>query len=324
MLNAKKIGVGLYGDVGHQLHGPVLAGRYPRICLRGFSAFRGEGASALVAAGIPDRGSLENILSDPDVDLVSFCSPYKDEQGEQIIRALEAGKHVLAEKPCCLSEAVLDRIITTARRTGKRFHEMNESSFEQPYATLREIVQSGVLGDVIQVFGQKSYPWTAWRPGDERIDGGLARQVGIYNLRFAEQVAGMKITSVTMVETTLGNDHPGSNCRRAVSMMMTFANGGVGSAIANYCCPMPEQWGRWGYEILRIFGTNGFVEAVDNGRFGTLALVGRRPQPLDFSAPGRDFLEMVLDEIESGQDVIPWTLDEELHPTRWVLRAKEK
>ncbi len=45
---------------------------------------------------------------------------------------------------------------------------------------------------------------------------------------------------------------------------------------------------------------------------------------LDFSAPGRDFLEMVLDEIDTGRDVIPWTLNEELHPVRWVVRVKEQ
>jgi predicted dehydrogenase len=265
---------------------------------------------------------LEELLSEPSLQLISFCSPFKDEQGDQIIQALEAGKHVYAEKPCCLSEAVLDRIIASARRTGMRFHEMNVSSLAQPYCTLRDIVQAGAIGEVIQVISQKSYPWVVWRPKDERVDGGLTRQVGLYNVRFAEHVAGLQVKSLDIKETELGNDHANSDCRRAVSMLMTFENGAVGSAVANYCCPEPPDWNQWGYEMLRIFGTKGFVEAIDNGRIGTLAITGQPPQELDFSAPGQDMLELFLEEIETDEDRVPFTLEEELSPTRWVLRAK--
>ena len=268
--------------------------------------------------------NLGEMLADKAIDFISFCSPFKDEQGEQIIQALEAGKHVYAEKPCCLSEIVLDRILDAARRAERRFHEMNGSSLAQPYCTLRDIVRSGGIGEVVQVLSQKSYPWMERRPGDERVDGGLARQVGIYNVRFAEQVAGMKIDSLDIRETRLGNDHPGSDCRRAVSMLMTFVSGAVGSAVANYCCPQPPGWNRWGYEILRIFGTKGFVDSVDNGRTGTLALTGREPRSLDFSRPGQDILELFFDEIKTGTDCVPFTIQEEFSPLRWVLRCKSR
>jgi predicted dehydrogenase len=313
----KKIKVGLCGTVGHQIHNDLRD--HPKAEIIGLCDF----------AQIPEHlkgacvfQSLEELLSEPSLQLISFCSPFKDEQGDQIIQALEAGKHVYAEKPCCLSEAVLDRIIASARRTGMRFHEMNVSSLAQPYCTLRDIVQAGAIGEVIQVISQKSYPWVVWRPKDERVDGGLTRQVGLYNVRFAEHVAGLQVKSLDIKETELGNDHANSDCRRAVSMLMTFENGAVGSAVANYCCPEPPDWNQWGYEMLRIFGTKGFVEAIDNGRIGTLAITGQPPQELDFSAPGQDMLELFLEEIETDEDRVPFTLEEELSPTRWVLRAK--
>lgn len=274
-----KFGVGLFGTAGHQIQHDL--NNHPLAEIRALCGFAPEQVPEHLN-DVSRVESLDELLDDAAIQLISFCSPFKDEQGEQIIRALEAGKHVYAEKPCCLSEAVLDRIIETVRRTGRRFHEMDSVSLAQPYCTLRDVVQSGAIGEVIQLYGQKSYPWAAWRPKDERIDGGLARQVGVYHTRFAEHVAGLKIESLDIRETTLGNDQPESDCRRAVSMQMTFENGAVGSAVANYCCPEPPGWSRWGYETLRIFGEKGFVESIDGGRIGTLAVNGQEPQVLDF------------------------------------------
>ena len=319
--NQAAVRVGLWGTAGHQIHNNLKD--HPRARIVALGEFKPEQIPPHLA-GVKVYDDLDAMLADPEIDLVSFCSARKDEQGEHIIRCLEAGKHAYAEKPCCMDEAVMDRIIETARRTGKVFHEMGGTALGQPYCEIKRIVDSGVLGEIIQIQSQKSYPWADWRPGDERVDGGLALQVGVYNARFAEHVAGMKITSMQIRETKLGNAVPGSACRRAVSFLMTFANGGVGSGAANYCCPPSPGWGKWGYESLWIFGAEGFVESIDGGRTGTLAITGKEPQPLDFSAPGQDWFELVLDEIIAGRQTTPYTLEEELSPTRWVIRAKKE
>ncbi|MDA0989444.1 MAG: Gfo/Idh/MocA family oxidoreductase [Verrucomicrobia bacterium] len=306
--------VGLYGDSGHQIQW-ALADKTT-------AQWVAAAVMTDVPPGVRQHADLDALLADPEVELVSFSSPIRAEQGDQILQCLEAGKHAYAEKPCCMDESTLDRIIETAERRQLVFHEMAGTAFAQPYCTLREIVASGQLGEVIQVFSQKAYPWGDWRPTDERVDGGLAMQVGIYNARFVEHVAGMRIASMALRETRLGNLNANSDCRRAVSFLMTFENGGVGSAIANYACPPRDDWTGWGYEILRIFGTKGFVESIDNGRIGTLALAGQKPQALSFTAPGRDMLDMVLEEVATGNKVVPIGLSDELSPTRWVIRAK--
>ncbi|WOO43438.1 Gfo/Idh/MocA family oxidoreductase [Rubellicoccus peritrichatus] len=318
----RKIRIGLYGTVGHQIQNAFEA--HPEAEVVALASFEPSAIpDYLRRGGVVIYASLDELLADQSIDMVSFCSPFKDEQGEHVIRCMESGKHAYAEKPCCMDEATLDRIIETAKRTGRIFHEMGGTAMQQPYCTLREIVASGEIGEVIQVFGQKSYPWADWRPSDERIDGGLALQVGIYNARFAEHVAGVRISDLEIRETRLGNTNPDSECRRAVSMLMEFENGGVGSAVANYCCPDQSAWGNWGYETLRIFGSKGFVESIDNGRIGTLAVEGCKPQVLDFSASGGDYLESFLLEIKTGMKAIPYSLEDELRPTRWVIRARE-
>lgn len=315
------IGLALYGAQGHQLQGQAPGNDRVRVVALG--AFPANQIPKTLS-GARRYETLDALLQDEEVQLVSFCSPFKDEQGEHIIRCLEAGKHAYAEKPCCMEEAVLDRIIDAARQNGRVFHEMGGTAFQQPYTTLRDLVASGAIGEVIQVFSQKSYPWASWRPADERIDGGLAMQAGVYNARFAEHVAGMKINSMELRQTRLGNPDPESECRRAVSFLMTFENGGVGSAVANYCCPASPGWANWGYETLRIFGENGFVESIDRGRIGILALNDQEPQVLNFEGGGQDWFEWVLDEIETGRKRIPLSLEEELSPTRWVIRARQR
>ncbi len=316
-----KINVGLYGSAGHQIQQNLE--NHPGAAVVAYAAFEaGKIPDYFAERDIRAYGSLEELLADDAIELVSFCSPLKDEQGEHVIQCLEAGKHAYVEKPCCMSVAVLDRIIETAARTGKICHEMAATALEEPYVTVREVVASGEIGEVIQVLAQKSYPWADWRPGDERVDGGLALQVWVYPLRFAEHVAGMRVRDLQIKETKLGNQVAGSECRRAVSYLMTFENGGVGSAVANYCCPGSPAWENWGYESLRIFGSDGFVECVDGGRIAQVVVNGKAPRPLAFRSDRIGFFDMFLQEIRTGERVIPFTLEEEIHPTRCVIQAK--
>ena len=319
MNSSKKIKMGLYGRNGHQVQNALVNhSKAELVAVAGW----GECDLPTGLENVKRYESLEELLADEAVELVSLCSPLRSEQAGHAVACMKAGKHVYAEKPCAMTEEDLDKIIATSHETGMIFHEMAPTAFDQPYCTVREIVASGVVGEVIQVFSQKSYPWADWRPGDERIDGGLGLQVGVYNARFTEHVADVKIKAISSRETLLGNDVPNSQCRRAVSFLMELENGGVASGIANYCCPASPGWKKWGYETVRIFGTKGFIESIDSGRIGTVAVNGREPETLDFSTPGKDYLEMVLEEVATGEKVIPFSLEDEISPTRWVIRAK--
>jgi predicted dehydrogenase len=316
-----KVHIGLYGANGHQIHNGVSEHSHGRIAA----------VAAIEAAHLPDRvkaagvrfyPGLKEMLADPTIQLISLCSPRRADQAADAIAAMEAGKHVYAEKPSALHEADLDRIIETSRRTGRIYHEMASSAFDQPYITLRKIVESGVLGTIVQIYTQKSYPWHDRRPADERVDGGLAMQAGVYNARFTEHVAGAVIRSVIARETQLGNPASAGQCRRAVSWIMELEGGGLSSGVTNYLCPAPQQWGNWGYETVRIWGTSGFAESIDSGRIGTLALTDQPARPIDFSTPAPNYLDMFIEEIRGGKRIIPFSMERELSPTRWVIRGK--
>jgi len=314
----KKLGIGLYGVNGHQIE-KLLAG-YPRAQLVAVAAF-GDRPIPAECGDVPRYTTLEELLADARVELVSLCSPRRADQAADAVKCLSAGRHVYGEKPSALREEDLDLIIATVAQTGFRYHEMGGVALDQPYLAMRDCIRSGAIGEVVQVFVQKSYPWAEWRPKEESIDGGLSTQAGIYPLRFLEQVAGLKATSVEIRETRLGNDHPGSDCRRAVSMLMTLENGGVASAICNYLNPSGHI--AWGYEILRVFGTAGIVESNLLDATARLLKPGAAPEPLDISATAPSSLDLMIDSLLDGTPM-SLSLSDELSPTRSVVRAKIK
>jgi predicted dehydrogenase len=313
----KKVKIGLYGANGHQIHGALANHPYGELAA----------VAALPLASLPagvtprSQASLDELLADKEVEVVSLCSPRRADQARDAVRCLEAGKHVYAEKPSALTEPDLDAIIAASRRTGRQYHEMAGVLVSQPYKEMRRLIRSGAIGTVVQVLSQKCYPWGDWRPADENLDGGLGLQVGVYATRFVEHVAGVRIASLDTLETRLGNPVAGSDCRMAVSMLMRLENGGVASAVCNYLNPIQKSC--WGYEILRVFGTLGTVESNADGNRARLLLIGQPPQDLDLSAPSDDYFGLFLQSLQGGP-AMPLTLEEELSPTRWVIRAKSR
>lgn len=314
----KPIGIGLYGTNGHQI-GSLLAGN-PRATLVGIA---GMPRTALPEsfrhdASVMEHSSLAGLLSDRRVELVSLCSPRRADQAADVILCLERGRHVYAEKPSALTEADLDRILAAAGR-GVLFHEMAGTAFEQPWCAMRKVVSDGVIGSVVQVLVQKSYPYHERRPQDEAVDGGLLIQAGVHAIRMIEHVAGMRVKDGHAMETRLGSPANG-DLRMAVSMALELDGGALASVVVNYL--NPSGFGRWGNESLRVFGTRGFVEAVDGGTRTRLVVGDRDMGALDTEGAVPDYFERFLNQIE-GKGEQPFALEEELHPTRVVIRLKK-
>ena len=313
------IRIGLYGTNGHQIQNALV--EHPLGTCVATAAFdRARLPEPLqLDTSVRHYDTLDEMLTDDQIDLISLCSPRRRDQAQEAIRCLEAGKHVYAEKPVAMSEADLDAVIAAAHRSGKAFHEMwTDSAMTQPYHTIRQIVQAGTIGTVVQVLAQKSYPMHDRRPQDEDDDGGLILQVGVHALRFVEFVAGTRVDDIWAIQTQLGNPGEG-DLRVATSMMLRLANGGVGSVTCNYL--NPPAFGLWGNEMLRIFGTEGFIESTNGGTQTRLVLNGEDRGPLEITGPGKRYLDLYLASL-TGPSLMPLALEDELHPTRVLIRAR--
>jgi hypothetical protein len=135
-----------------------------------------------------------------------------------------------------------------------------------------------------------------------------------------EHVGGVRIKSITGWETKFGSPEKGDG-KIAGAVQIGLENGGLATIIMNYLnpanTPLPH-----GNETLRVFGTKGFIESVDGGTRTRLVTANGIVEPLERS-PGLDYFDAVANHLATGA-AMPLTLEEELHPLRMLIRAKEK
>jgi len=126
-------------------------------------------------------GSYEALLASPDVDVVYVSLP-NHLHAEWAIRALEAGKHVLCEKPLALNVEQVDAIAAAAERAGRVAVEAFMYLHHPQILRAIELARDGALGRLELVNGTFSFFLT--QPGDPRVDptmgGGSLWDVGCY------------------------------------------------------------------------------------------------------------------------------------------------
>ncbi|HEY5270953.1 MAG TPA: Gfo/Idh/MocA family oxidoreductase [Anaerolineales bacterium] len=142
-------------------------------------------------------GSYADLLADPDIDVIYNPLP-NHLHAEWTIKAVQAGKHVLCEKPLALSLAEVDAISAAAENYGKVVAEAFMYRSHPQTLKVQEIVASGKLGKVKMVRGSYTYPGTdpdnyRWMP---EMGGGGLWDVGCYPLSYTRLVLGAEPVEV--------------------------------------------------------------------------------------------------------------------------------
>src|SRR4051812_41927718 len=137
------------------------------------------------------HGSYEALLADPDVDAVYVSLP-NGMHVDWSIAALEAGKHVLCEKPLARTAADAERAFDVAERVDRVLMEAFMWRFQPQTRLLSELVAEGAVGRLRVV--RTSFSFLLERPGDVRLepalDGGALMDVGCYCLSAIRLFAG--------------------------------------------------------------------------------------------------------------------------------------
>ncbi|WP_457101205.1 Gfo/Idh/MocA family protein [Microbacterium sp. P5_E9] len=122
--------------------------------------------------GVPESGNYEMVLNHPDIDLVYIPLP-STVQAHWAVRALQAGKHVLCEKPLSANGTTAAEIAEAADAAGRRAFVGFHYRLHGFTRRLLEVLASGVLGDVQRVEFDYSIPHFVVQPGNIRLDGDL-------------------------------------------------------------------------------------------------------------------------------------------------------
>jgi predicted dehydrogenase len=136
-------------------------------------------------------GSYEALLDDPDVDAVYNPLP-NHLHGEWTLRAAEAGKHVLCEKPLAMDAREARAMVDGCASAGVRLMEAFMYRLHPQWAAVRDIVSSGRLGDVLAV--QTFYAYRNVDPANIRnvaaYGGGALMDIGCYAINSSRMLFG--------------------------------------------------------------------------------------------------------------------------------------
>jgi scyllo-inositol 2-dehydrogenase (NADP+) len=136
-----------YGYAGRCFHA-YLVGLADQLQLCGVVHRRPETRAQIQSQlGVRAFARFEEVLADPAVDLVVLATP-NDLHAPQAIQALEAGKHVVTDKPMCLSVAEADAMIGASRRIGRLLSVFQNRRWDGDFLTLRRVMAEGLLGEV--------------------------------------------------------------------------------------------------------------------------------------------------------------------------------
>lgn len=149
--------------------------------------------------GIPAAyGSYNAMLAAPDIDAVYIPLPNSMHK-EWAIRAAQAGKHVMCEKPLGLNAAEAEEMVAAFAAAGRKLVEAFQWRHHPQAKKVRELVQAGVIGDLRMIDAGFSFP--LMRDGDVRwnaeLGGGALYDVGCYPIAFARFITGQEPISVT-------------------------------------------------------------------------------------------------------------------------------
>lgn len=162
--------------------------------------------------GIFVYDSLDDMLSDKTVDLILIATP-NDAHKPLAIRAMEAGKNVISEKPVTISSEDLQEMMDTAERTGKFLTVHQNRRWDQDYLIVKKILTDGTLGRIFRI--ESRVQGAHGIPGDWRAlpehGGGMILDWGVHLLDqvlllYPEAKVCAVYASITNVTNTLVDD----------------------------------------------------------------------------------------------------------------------
>ncbi len=176
--------------------------------------------------------TIESLVQDPDVAVVCVCTP-SGAHLEAALAAIEAGKHVVVEKPLEVTLERCDRMIEAAARKGVQLAGIFPSRFHEVARVTRQAVDAGRLGRLTLANAyvkwyrsQEYYDEGGWK-GTQRYDGGGAlMNQSIHAIDLLQWLAG-PVESVQALTATLA--HQRIEVEDTAVALLRFANGALGT-----------------------------------------------------------------------------------------------
>lgn len=194
------------------------------------------------------HGSYEALVADPDVDIVYIATPHP-QHVETALLALDAGKHVLVEKPFTLNAGEARRIVERAAEKKLVVLEAMWTRFLPHMRRIHEILDAGTLGELRSVSAEHRQ----FLPTDPKhrlnnleLGGGALLDLGIYPISFAHDILG----TPTSIHATARFKETGVDAE--IATIMQHRGGAISTTVSALDCAGPN--------VAFIYGSKARIE----------------------------------------------------------------
>jgi glucose-fructose oxidoreductase len=245
----------------------------------------------------------DRIRDNPDIDIVYVILP-NSMHAEYAIRASQAGKHVLCEKPMATSVAEGQAMIAAAKKAGKKLMIGYRSRFEPYNLKAIETVKSGALGKPTLIFAEHGFPISPnqWRLDKPLSGGGSLMDIGIYSLNAARYLAGTEPLEVSAMEATDRKDPRFKTVEDRIDFQLRFPNQLIANCVSSYSSA---------HNAYRVTGSKGWVgldPATPYAGQQMWTRIGGKVEQVELPKPAKNQFVAMLDHlpecIASGREPI--------------------
>jgi predicted dehydrogenase len=188
-------------------------------------------------AGAATYSSYLDMLAEADIDAVDICLPHHLHK-DAIIAAAKAGKHILCEKPLCLSAEEAAEVNAAVEAAGVTLMCAHNQLFSPPVAKALEMIREGALGDVYEVRTTDSFyndfnpDNMGWRASAKTSGGGELIDTGYHPTYLLLQLAGGEPVEVSaMLSTHRLKFMEGED---SAQLLVRFDNGVLGHLVTSW------------------------------------------------------------------------------------------
>ena len=248
----------------------------------------------------------ETVIRDDTLDAVSICTPHYLHL-PQVLAAVNAGKHVLLEKPMALDLREARQMVAAADVAGVVLMIAQNQRYLAEHAVIKQLLNDGIIGDVFGVrvdanqMLSRIYPEGHWLFSKAKTGGGVIRTTGIHKIDLLRYLVG-EIKRVAAFHRLSGLN-PGMDSDDVAAVSLEFENGAVGEAFFTFAAhrlPIPSAT----HEMTILYGTAGVLQNVPEWQVYSTAFPDYADEFTSLNLPKADYLQTFRNEIQHFIDCI--------------------
>lgn len=237
-------------------------------------------------------GNFDSIRDNPDIDAVYIILP-NSMHAEYTVRAAQAGKHVMCEKPMAVSVAECQAMIAACAKAGRKLMIGYRSRFE-PYNRLAiELARGGHVGPTRIITAEHGFPIkpNQWRLDRPLSGGGSMMDIGIYSLNAARYLTGEEPVEVSAIASTDRSDPRFATVEDRIDFMLRFPSGIIANCVSSYSSA---------HNGYRVIGTQGWIDMEPATQYSGQTMMIRKDgvtAPRSLPAPAKNQFAAQLDHL---------------------------